>query len=162
MKINKLLFFSAHFTLLGRASAHAGAICGRRFFMKKMKIMRVVRAFSQSAAGRRLAAMAPLGLGACVQAFAQAAATAGDDINSALNGKVQIILNILSSPWVKGVACIALVAECIGMITAGRQEPGMFKKFIPWVAGTLLFLAAGTITSAFMTGLGADTFKFTN
>ncbi|MDR1074670.1 MAG: TrbC/VirB2 family protein [Treponema sp.] len=125
--------------------------------MKKMKITRAVRAFSQSAAGRRLAAMAAMGLVACVQAFA---AEAGDDINSALNGKVQIILNILSSPWVKGVACIALVAECIGMITAGRQEPGMFKKFIPWVAGTLLFLAAGTITSAFMTGLDGNTFKF--
>jgi type IV secretory pathway VirB2 component (pilin) len=125
--------------------------------MKKMKIMKAAGAFFQSAEGRRMAAMALLGLIACVQAFADGAET----INSDLNGKVQIILDILSSPWVKGVACIALVAECIGMITAGRQEPGMFKKFIPWVAGTLLFLAAGTITSAFMGDLTTGSFSFT-
>jgi hypothetical protein len=26
----------------------------------------------------------------------------------------------------------------------------MFKKFIPWIAGTILFMAAGTITSKFV------------
>jgi type IV secretory pathway VirB2 component (pilin) len=67
-----------------------------------------------------------------------------------LDDKVGMILKMLSSPWVKGIACIALIAECIGLITAGRQEPGMFKKFIPWIAGTILFMAAGTITSKFI------------
>jgi len=61
-----------------------------------------------------------------------------------------MVLEMLSSPWVKGIACIALIAECIALITAGRQEPGMFKKFIPWIAGTILFMAAGTITSKFV------------
>jgi hypothetical protein len=32
----------------------------------------------------------------------------------------------------------------------GRQEPGMWKKFVPWIAGTVLFMAAGTITNKFM------------
>jgi hypothetical protein len=39
-----------------------------------------------------------------------------------------MVLQMLSSPWVKGIACIALIAECIGLITAGRQEPGMFRS----------------------------------
>lgn len=72
----------------------------------------------------------------------------GDDFG--LNSKVQILVDLISSPWVKGIACIALIVECIGLITAGRQEPGMFKKFIPWIAGTIIFMAAGTITSKFL------------
>jgi type IV secretory pathway VirB2 component (pilin) len=75
---------------------------------------------------------------------------AAQDDAFGLDAKVAMILQMLSSPWVKGIACIALIAECIGLITAGRQEPGMFKKFIPWIAGTILFMAAGTITSKFV------------
>lgn len=83
----------------------------------------------------------------CVSAtFAQT--TTNDDFG--LNSKVQILVDLISSPWVKGIACIALIVECIGLITAGRQEPGMFKKFIPWIAGTIIFMAAGTITSKFL------------
>lgn len=67
-----------------------------------------------------------------------------------LNSKVKILIDLISSPWVKGIAFIALVIECIGLITAGRQEPGMFKKFIPWIAGTIIFMAAGTITNKFL------------
>lgn len=77
------------------------------------------------------------------------ASFAADDFG--LEGKIGVILKFLSSPWVKGVACIFLVAEAIGLLTAGRQEPGMFKKFIPWIAGTVIFMAAGTITSKFIT-----------
>jgi type IV secretory pathway VirB2 component (pilin) len=76
-----------------------------------------------------------------------------------LNARVELILQVIGSPWVKGIACVALVAECIGLLTAGRQEPGMFKKFVPWIAGTLLFLAAGTITNKFMAGVGDNTFS---
>jgi type IV secretory pathway VirB2 component (pilin) len=75
---------------------------------------------------------------------------AAQDDSFGLDSKVAMVLQMLSSPWVKGIACIALIAECIGLITAGRQEPGMFKKFIPWIAGTILFMAAGTITSKFV------------
>jgi type IV secretory pathway VirB2 component (pilin) len=126
--------------------------------MKKImkKAVRTVYEFFQSEGGRRFAALSLTALCAGVQAFAQDAAAT---LNTTLYDKVSIILNIIGSPWVKGVACIALVAECIGMITAGRQEPGMFKKFVPWVAGTLLFLAAGTITSVFMNDLTSTTFS---
>jgi type IV secretory pathway VirB2 component (pilin) len=63
---------------------------------------------------------------------------------------VKILVDLVSSPWVKGIAVVALVIECITMITAGRQEPGMFKKFVPWIAGTVIFMAAGTITNTFL------------
>jgi type IV secretory pathway VirB2 component (pilin) len=98
---------------------------------------------------KRIAALALL-LVICV--FSVAA----DDFG--LDEKIGMVLQLLSSPWVKGVACIALIAECIGLITAGRQEPGMFKKFIPWIAGTILFMAAGTITSKFIS-VETDTFN---
>jgi hypothetical protein len=74
---------------------------------------------------------------------------AADDFG--LDEKIGMVLQMLSSPWVKGIACIAL-------ITAGRQEPGMFKKFIPWIAGTILFMAVGTITSKFIS-VETDTFN---
>jgi type IV secretory pathway VirB2 component (pilin) len=72
----------------------------------------------------------------------------GDDFG--LNVHVNTILKLLNSPWVKGIACIALIIECIGLVTMGRQEPGMWKKFVPWIAGTVLFMAAGKITNTFM------------
>jgi type IV secretory pathway VirB2 component (pilin) len=73
-----------------------------------------------------------------------------DNDDFGMNDKVGIIIKFITSPWVKGIAFIALVIECIAMIFAGRQEPGMFKKFIPWIAGTIIFMAAGHITSAFL------------
>jgi type IV secretory pathway VirB2 component (pilin) len=67
-----------------------------------------------------------------------------------ISSRLQVLLDVVGSPWVKGIAAIALIAECIMLITAGRQEPGMFKKFVPWIAGTILFMAASTITSSFI------------
>lgn len=67
-----------------------------------------------------------------------------------LEPRVGMIVKFLTSPWVSGIAFVALVIECIAMITAGRQEPGMFKKFLPWIIGTLVFMAAPTITTAFL------------
>jgi trbC/VIRB2 family len=75
---------------------------------------------------------------------------AAEDDAFGLNSRVKMIIELLNSPWVKGIACIAFVVECILLFTAGRQEPGMFKKFIPWIAGTVLFMSAGTITNKFM------------
>lgn len=73
-----------------------------------------------------------------------------EDTTFGVGGKVQVIVDFITSPWVKGIAVIALIIEAIGLLTAGRQEPGMFKKFIPWIAGTVVFMAAGTITSKFV------------
>jgi type IV secretory pathway VirB2 component (pilin) len=67
-----------------------------------------------------------------------------------LQQHVNTILDIITSNAVRGIACIFLIILCIGLITTGRQEPEMFKKFIPWIAGTILFMAAGTITDKFL------------
>lgn len=67
-----------------------------------------------------------------------------------LQKHVNTILSIITSNAVRGIACIFLIILCIGLITTGRQEPEMFKKFIPWIAGTILFMAAGTITDKFL------------
>jgi type IV secretory pathway VirB2 component (pilin) len=67
-----------------------------------------------------------------------------------LQKHVNTILDIFTSNAVRGIACIFLIILCIGLITTGRQEPDLFKKFIPWIAGTVLFMAAGTITETFL------------
>jgi type IV secretory pathway VirB2 component (pilin) len=109
-------------------------------------------AYLETAVGKRLLMFAVLMVLAAFPLFAD---SGFDAISDSLNEKVGGILKILGSPWVKGIACIALIIECIALLTAGRQEPGMFKKFIPWIAGTLLLLAAGTITTAFLGDLGS-------
>jgi type IV secretory pathway VirB2 component (pilin) len=97
------------------------------------------------AADKRLIVCCVLGFSLVQGVFAQ---TGGSSFG--VEERVKIIIDFLSSPWVKGICVIALIVECIGMITAGRQEPGMFKKFIPWIAGTVLFMSAGSITTMFI------------
>jgi type IV secretory pathway VirB2 component (pilin) len=79
------------------------------------------------------------------------AAAADGDTDFGLNSKVGILIDLLTSPWVKGIACIFLIIACITLITQGRQEPELFKRFIPWIIGAILYMAAGTITSKFIT-----------
>jgi type IV secretory pathway VirB2 component (pilin) len=74
-----------------------------------------------------------------------------------LQKPIETILNIFTSNVVRGIACIFLIILCIGLITTGRQEPDMFKKFIPWIAGTVLFMAAGTITKTFLSDTASVT-----
>jgi type IV secretory pathway VirB2 component (pilin) len=81
-------------------------------------------------------------------AFLSAQNNNADDIG--LTAHINTILDIFTSNAVRGIACIFLIILCIGLITTGRQEPEMFKKFIPWIAGTILFMAAGTITNKFL------------
>jgi type IV secretory pathway VirB2 component (pilin) len=103
--------------------------------------------FGRTGLDKRLVLLLIFGLVFSEGLFAQAGG-AGDAFG--IGSRIQIILDFLSSPWVKGICVIALIIECIGMITAGRQEPGMFKKFIPWIVGTVLFMSAGSITSIFI------------
>lgn len=67
------------------------------------------------------------------------------------NGEVaEIVTNLVgffSSNWVKGIACIALIAEAIALIFAGGQNPQIFKKFLPLIAGTIIFMCAGKIVT---------------
>jgi type IV secretory pathway VirB2 component (pilin) len=72
------------------------------------------------------------------------------DSDFGLGTSLQLVVDFISNPWVRGVAFAALAIECIGMIMAGRQEQQMIKRFIPWVVGTVIFLAAGTITTRFL------------
>lgn len=71
--------------------------------------------------------------------FAQSTATAE------MNNIVGNLVSFFENGWVKGIACIALIAEAIGLIFAGGQNPQIFKKFLPLIAGTVIFMCAGKI-----------------
>ncbi len=70
-----------------------------------------------------------------------AADTAANEVNDIVGN----LVNFFSNGWVKGIACIALIAEAIGLIFAGGQNPQVFKKFLPLIAGTIIFMCAGKI-----------------
>ena len=71
--------------------------------------------------------------------FAQSSA------DSAMEEQVGKIVNFFSSGWVKGICCILLIGECLGLLFAGGQNPQIFKKFLPFIIGTVLFMCAGKI-----------------
>lgn len=100
----------------------------------------------------------------CVLLFAvictSFAAAQSDEFGVSTN--IAMILQFLASPWITGLACIALIVEAILLLTAGRSEPGMFKKFVPWIVGTIIFLSAGTITKKFIGESLSDSSRFTS
>lgn len=67
------------------------------------------------------------------------------DASSEVNNIVVNLVAFFENGWVKGLACIALIAEAIGLIFAGGQNPQIFKKFLPLIAGTVIFMCAGKI-----------------
>ena len=54
------------------------------------------------------------------------------------------ILGFFRSNYMKAIVSIALGALAVGMIM-NRGEPGMVKKFIPWIAGCTLLLSLSAI-----------------
>lgn len=62
------------------------------------------------------------------------------------------IVSLFTSTWLKAICIVALIGICISMIVAGRNEPGMIKKFIPWLVGTIILLSATDIVSYFFSG----------
>jgi hypothetical protein len=64
--------------------------------------------------------------------------------NSGLPKILNTILKFFSSGYMKAIVSIALGALGIGMIM-NRGEPGLVKKFIPWIAGCVLLLSLSTI-----------------
>ena len=74
---------------------------------------------------------------------------AADGNIAKLDDWAKIILGLFTSTWLKAVCVIALIAICLTMVTVGRQEPGMFKKFIPWLVGVIIMLSAANIVSFF-------------
>lgn len=65
-------------------------------------------------------------------------------------GAMQTVIDFLTNKWVIGVFFVAFCVECIMLMTAGRADGQAWKKFVPILAGTVLFLAGPTITKKFM------------
>lgn len=72
-------------------------------------------------------------------------AASNDTLTTEMNTVIGNLVSFFESGWVKGIACIALIAEAIGLIFAGGQNPQIFKKFLPLIAGTVIFMCAGKI-----------------
>lgn len=68
-------------------------------------------------------------------------------VSAEMNNVVNRLVGFFDSGWVKGIACIALIAEAIALIFAGGQNPQIFKKFLPLIAGTVIFMCAGKIVT---------------
>lgn len=80
-------------------------------------------------------------------------------VSSEMNNIVGNLVSFFESGWVKGIACIALIAEAIGLIFAGGQNPQIFKKFLPLIAGTVIFMCAGKIISLVFGANNSQNFK---
>lgn len=63
-----------------------------------------------------------------------------------LGSIVGFIVSFFSSPIMRGICMIALAGLGILVLT-NRGEPGLVKKFIPWVIGCTILMALSGITS---------------
>lgn len=72
----------------------------------------------------------------------------GEDFGVA--SAMQTIIDFLTNKWVIGIFFVAFCVECILLMTAGRADGQAWKKFVPILAGTILFLAGPSITKKFM------------
>lgn len=79
----------------------------------------------------------------------------GADTISSLDTWGQKILDIFTGTWVKALLMVALIIEAIMMVVSGQQGGGgqMFKKFGPWIVGTIILLSASGICTYFLDGL---------
>ena len=66
-------------------------------------------------------------------------------ISTGLERVLNTILKFFSSGYMKAIVSIALGGLGVGLIM-NRGEPGMIKKFIPWIAGCVILLSLSTIT----------------
>jgi hypothetical protein len=66
-------------------------------------------------------------------------------ISTGLEKVLNTILKFFSSGYMNAVVSIALGGLGIGLIM-NRGEPGMVKRFIPWIAGCVILLSLSTIT----------------
>jgi hypothetical protein len=64
--------------------------------------------------------------------------------SSGLPKILNTVLKFFSSGYMKAIVSIALGGLGIGMIM-NRGEPGMIKKFIPWISGCVLLLSLSTV-----------------
>lgn len=90
----------------------------------------------------------------CVaSAFSQTGGT--DALSSTMTSWTSKITGFLGSSWIKAVALIALVIEAVGIVVGGQQGGGgaVFKKFAPWIVGTVILLMASAICNYMYEGL---------
>ena len=78
----------------------------------------------------------------CTALFAQA--------DYGLSERMTTVLQILYSPWVKGILIFALALACIGIVTGGRADEQMWKKLGVIGLGVALYLATPKIANAIM------------
>jgi len=71
--------------------------------------------------------------------------------NSGINTVLNNIVGFFGSVWMKAICLIALGAIALTMLTH-RGEPGLFKKFIPWIIAIGLLLSLPTIIDLFWKG----------
>lgn len=90
------------------------------------------------------------------------AANNTDTAASSMETTVNNIVDFFSSGWVKGIACVMLIGECLGLLFAGGQNPQIFKKFLPFIIGTVLFMCAGKIINLVFGDFGTGTTKFSS
>lgn len=88
--------------------------------------------------------------------FVMAAFTFAAD-TKAMDDRIYKIVSFFNGGWVKGICCILLIGECLGLLFAGGQNPQIFKKFLPFIVGTVLFMCAGKIVNIIW---GSDTTNF--
>lgn len=81
------------------------------------------------------------------------------DAASDMSSSVNRIVDFFSSGWVRGIACILLIGECLGLLFAGGQNPQIFKKFLPFIIGTVLFMCAGKIITLVFGNFGDSQFS---
>jgi len=82
-------------------------------------------------------------------AFAYNGDGAGENSLSLLDSSglpkiLNTVLKFFSSGYMKAIVSIALGGLGLGLIM-NRGEPGMIKKFIPWIAGCVLLLSLSTV-----------------
>ncbi len=83
-------------------------------------------------------------------AFADPNTAGSTEADFGVAGAMQTVIDFLTNKWVIGVFFVAFCVECIMLMTAGRADGQAWKKFVPILAGTVLFLAGPTITKKFM------------
>lgn len=87
-------------------------------------------------------------------AFCQTGANA--NALSGLREALGTILGFFSSGYMKAILSIALGGLAVGLIM-NRGEPGVVKKFIPWIAACVLLLSLSSITGVIFKPATAST-----
>ena len=67
-------------------------------------------------------------------------------VSGGLEKVLNTILRFFSSGYMKAIVSIALGGLGVGLIM-NRGEPGIIRKFIPWIAGCIILLSLSTITN---------------